>query len=131
MTQYFTVAGGVIDGVRRDREYAYDRASVRPPPRPRGNLDAQCQLGPLLIFGDRVAFFGAGEAALRRQASCSSGRYFAASSIRRLSSSLVSSVAGLLVTIPRTTILSLGHEAERLEPAGALGVVFHEISHRR
>src|SRR5207247_9884045 len=37
--------------------------------------------------------------------SCSSGTYFAASSIRRFSSSLLSSVARLLVTRPKTTLL--------------------------
>jgi len=38
-------------------------------------------------------------------ASCSSGRYFAACSIRRFNSSLLSSIPDLLVTSPSTTTL--------------------------
>ena len=86
------------------------------------------QLRPLLVLGERVALLGRGEAALRRQASCSSGQNFAASSMRRLISSLDSSLPVLVVTRPSTTILPLGNEPQRLEAAGALAVVLHEIA---
>src|SRR6185503_3953599 len=50
-------------------------------------------------------------------ASCSSGRYFAASSMRRFNSSLVSSVPDLLVTSPSTTtLLPLGTNRSGSKP---------------
>ena len=56
------------------------------------------------------------------------GTNFAASSMRRLISSLDSSVPVFEVTRPSTTMLALRHEAQRLEAAGALAVVLHEIA---
>src|SRR6266851_3558723 len=38
------------------------------------NLDTARELGPLLLLGQQVAFLGAGEAALRRQAELLQGR---------------------------------------------------------
>ena len=61
--------------------------------------------------------------------SWSSGAYFAASSRRRLMSSFFSSVAGLGGDeADHHALLALGQEAQRLEPAGALGVVLQEIA---
>ncbi len=55
-------------------------------------------------------------------------RYFAASSMRRLSSSRLSSCAALGGDEAEHDGLALRHEAQRLEAAGALGVVLHEIA---
>ena len=55
--------------------------------------------------------------------------YLVASSMRRLISSFFSSAPLFEVTRPSTTLLlALGEEAQRLEAAGALGVVFEEIA---
>ena len=53
---------------------------------------------------------------------------FAACSMRRLISSRLSSRPDLAGDEAEHHGLALGHEAQRLETAGALGVVFHEIA---
>ena len=61
-------------------------------------------------------------------ASCSSGTNFAASSMRRLMVVLGFELAGLGGDEAEHHDLALRHEPQRLEAAGALGVVFHEIA---
>ena len=58
--------------------------------------------------------------------SCSSGTYFAASSMRRLRSSLLSSSRSLRRDQTEHDLLARRHEAQRLEAAGALVVVLEE-----
>ena len=60
--------------------------------------------------------------------SWSSGAYFVASSMRRLMKSLCSIAAGLRGDQAEHHGLALRQEAQRLEPAGAVGVPFEEIA---
>jgi hypothetical protein len=55
------------------------------------------------------------------------GTNFEAASMRRLRSSFFSSSGNLELTRPRNDALALGRVAQRLEAAGALGVVFEGI----
>src|SRR5215510_10663102 len=90
--------------------------------------DDHFKLRPLLVFRQNIAFLARGEAALRAQ-----GQLVDIDIARGL-------VDTSLDVIPRFQLaalgrhqaehhrLDLGHEAQRLEPAGALSVVFHEIA---
>ena len=69
------------------------------------HLDAQAQLGPLLLLAQQVAFLRGGEAALRAQRKLLQRQVSPAASIRRFSASLLSNSPVLLVTRPSTTSL--------------------------
>src|SRR5215218_6577686 len=74
------------------------------------HLDAEGELGPLLLHRQQVAFFGAGEAALRADGELLQGRV-----ARRLLDAALQFVLGLqlpvlLVTRPSTTVLPLGRK---------------------
>ena len=86
------------------------------------------QLRPLLVLGQRIAFLGRGEAALRRKAELIERR-----ELRRLVDAAQDRVAafelsGLRGDEAEHDGLALGQEAQRLEAAGALGVVLHEVA---
>src|SRR5262245_53895967 len=88
-----------------------------------GDLDAAGELGPLLVLGQQVAFLGAGEAALRREAELLE---------RRELGGLVDAALELVLALERAAlgchdaqhdVLVVRQEAQRFEAAGALGVV--------
>src|SRR6187431_3203391 len=94
-----------------------------------GELDDLAHLGPLLVLGEDIAFLGRGEAALRRQA-----ELLERSELRRFLDALLD-VALVLeraalggYQAEHDLLVTLGQEAQRLEAAGALGVVFQEIA---
>jgi hypothetical protein len=130
--------GGAVIGhqVEKDRsrtlvgyriEVRMDDGSTRTQPQTSARFPppaAACCAG---LHRDVVAVHGAAEkphCGLRH--SWSSGAYFAASSMRRLSASLLSIWPNLVVTRPSTTILPLLEEAQRAEVAGAVVVVLQE-----
>ena len=98
------------------------------PPYLAGDLDDHAQLRPLLILGQRVAFFRAGEAALRRERELIERREFrglvdaAQNRIPRFK------LAGLRRDQPEYDRLAFRQEAQRLEAARALRVVLHEVA---
>src|SRR5208282_5658350 len=98
------------------------------PPHLLRDLADHPQLRPLLLFGEDIAFLGRGEAALRRQA-----ELIDIDELRRLLDAALDLVAafqppGFAGDETEHHGLALGHEAQRLETAGALGVVFHEVA---
>ena len=145
MTQYLAVA--VARGPRRpgqfrsplcgaqptipDRrgKFAYDRANVRPRPRPPARPPRRAPAWPTADPRSACCLPRSRRSRIAATARAAPAADISPpASIRRLSSSLVSSSPVLLVTSPSTTILlPARHEAQRLEPAGAIGVVFHEI----
>src|SRR5262249_14191473 len=85
------------------------------------------QLRPLLVLGQDIAFLARGEAALRGEAELVEIDEF-----RRL----VDAALKRVLLLERAAFggdeaehhhLALGHEAQRLEAAGAVAVVFHEV----
>ena len=105
-------------GVRRRHlpGFAREGRSERLPPHLSCHLDAAPELGPLLVLGQQVALLRAGEAALGRQAELIEGANFAASSMRRLSWSLLSSAPVFEVMTPSTTCLPLGSKRSGSKP---------------
>ena len=100
----------------------------RTSPTLRRHLDDHLQLRPLLVLGQGVALFGRGKAALRRQAQLIERNIF-----RRLVDAALDRVlgfepAGLGGDQAEHDVAVLGHQLQRLEAAGALAVVFHEIA---
>src|SRR4051812_41770959 len=86
------------------------------------------QLGPLLVLGERIAFLGGGETALRRER-----ELFDVDELRRFLDPAQQHVAAFeLAALGGDEAehhgLALRHETQRLEAAGALAVVFHEIA---
>src|SRR6202022_745534 len=109
------------------------RGSARHPRRPHsppdllGDLDYHAELRPLLAFRQCIAFLGRREAALRAQ-----GELLDVDEFRRLldpplDRRLALELAGLRGHQPEDYRLAFGHEAQGLEAAGAIAVVFHEI----
>src|SRR3954470_13298256 len=94
-----------------------------------GELDDHAKLGPLFVLGQDIALLGRGEAALRGEA-----QLIDVDILRRL----VDAPLDVVLLFQRTTLrgdeaehdllLALGHEAQRLETTGAIGVVFQEIA---
>src|SRR5689334_15384426 len=94
-----------------------------------GQFHDHAQLRPLLLFRQHVAFLGGSEAALWRQAKLIEGDV-----ARRL----VDAALDLVLLLQRAALrgdeaehqllLALGKESQRLEAAGAIGVVFKEIA---
>src|SRR5262245_8857787 len=93
------------------------------------NLDDPRQLGPLLLGGEDVAFLGRGETALRREAELIERRIFARFLDPALDRTLVLELAGLGGDEPEHhDLVAFGKRAQRLKPAGTLGVPFEEIA---
>src|SRR5262245_9364261 len=86
------------------------------------------QLRPLLVLGERVAFLARGEAALRREAELIEIDVLARLLDAPLDPVLGFELAGLRRHQPEHYCLALAHAPQRLECAGAVGVVFHEIA---
>src|SRR4029077_15432074 len=92
-------------------------------------LDNHAQLGPLLILGQHVAFFGRGEAALRRQAELIERDKF-----RGFFDALLDVRARLQAARLRRDqaknhdLVALWQKPQRLKSAGAGGVVFEEVT---
>src|SRR5712691_13458351 len=85
------------------------------------------ELRPLLVLAEDIAFLSRGEAALRREAELVERDEF-----RRLVDAALEGVFALEQSLlggheAEHHHLALGHEAQRLEAAGAVAVVFHEI----
>src|SRR5262249_46510099 len=105
-------------------------ASTRSPSAPDflGDLDRHAQLGPLFFLRQHVAFFAGGKAALRAQAQLVEVDEFCGfvdappDRIPRLE------LPGLGGDQPEHHGAVLRYQPQRLEAAGALGVVFHEIA---
>ena len=93
-----------------------------------GDLHDHAELRPLLLLGQHVALLARGKAALRRQAKLIERHEF-----RRLVDAALDLVlgfqrAGLRGDEAEHHLLALRHEAQRLEAAGAVAVVLHEIA---
>src|SRR5713226_4480503 len=94
-----------------------------------GELDHLAHFGPLLFFGQNVAFFGRGKAALRAERELFERREF-----RRLVDAALDRVLALQRAALRgddpdhDVLVALGQEAQRLEAAGPLAVVFEEVA---
>src|SRR6476661_6721210 len=92
-------------------------------------LDNHAQLGPLLILCQHVAFFGRGEAALRRQAELIERDKF-----RGFFDALLDVRTRLQATRLRRDqakhhdLVAFRQKPQRLESAGAVGVVFEEVA---
>ena len=99
------------------------------PPHLMRDLDDLAELRPLRLLGEDVALLGGGEAALRGEAELVERREFGR---------LVDAALDVVFPLERPGLrgdqaeddafVALGQEAERLEAAGALGVVFEEIA---
>src|SRR5262249_61659358 len=92
------------------------------------DLHDEPQLRPLFVVGENIAFFGRGEAALRRQAKLIEVDEFGGLIYAAFDVVLAFKGAALARYEAEHDGLALGHEAQRLEAAGALGIVFHEIA---
>src|SRR5262249_41237697 len=94
-----------------------------------GDLDDHAELRPLLLLGQDIAFLGRGEAALRRQ-----GELVERDVLGRLVDALPDRVLAFELAAlggdeaDHHDLFALRQKAQRLEPAGALGVVFEEIA---
>src|SRR5262245_22251148 len=86
------------------------------------------QLRPLLVLGERVAFLARGEAALRREAELIEIDVLAWLLDAPLDPVVRFELACLRRHQPEHYGLALAHAPQRLERAGAVGVVFHEIA---
>src|SRR5215831_293769 len=94
-----------------------------------GDLDDHLEFGPLLLLGENVALLGGGKAALGRQAQLLERSEFRRLVEPPLDGVLLLQRAALGGDEPhRHALLALGQEAQRLEPARALGVVFQEVA---
>src|ERR1700683_1961027 len=95
-------------------------------------LHDHAQLRPLLLFGQDIAFFGRGEAALRRQAQLIERHVFGGLVDAALDVVFLFQLAGLRGDeAEHKLLLALGEEAQRLEAARAVGIVFEEITIER
>src|SRR5262249_32198782 len=113
-------------GCRRDRrEMAICFASS---PYLSGDFHDHPELCPLLLLGKDIAFLAGGEAALRRQAKLVERHEFGGLVDPPLDLVLALELAALGGDEAEHDELALGHEAQRLEAAGALGVELHEIA---
>src|SRR5262245_50837056 len=92
------------------------------------HLHDRPQLRPLLILGERVAFLARGEAALRGEAKLVEIDELACLLDAPLDPILGFELAGLRRHQSQHHGLALAHAPQRLERAGAVGVVFHEIT---
>src|SRR5215470_1992647 len=94
-----------------------------------GDLDDHAKLRPLLLLGEDIAFLGRGKAALGREAQLLDidvfGRFVDAALDRVL---LLQCAALRGDEAEHHLLLPLGHEPQRPEAAGAVGVVFEEIA---
>src|SRR5262249_41679737 len=99
------------------------------PPHFAGDVDDHPQFRPFLLLGEDIAFLRRGEAALRRQAELLERRKFAR---------FVDAAFDVVLLLQRAALgrdetqhhdlVALGQEAQRLESAGALGIVFEEVT---
>src|SRR4029450_5419990 len=92
-----------------------------------GELHDHAQLRPLLLLGQEIALLGRGEAALRRERELIDIDVFRRLLDPPLELIAALELAGLGGDEPEHDGLALWHEPQRLEPAGARAVVFHEI----
>src|SRR5579864_5423162 len=90
-----------------------------------GHFADHAQLGPLLVLGQDIAFLGRGEAALRRQAELIEVDEFLRLLDAALDRVLGFQRAGLGGDQAEHCEPAFRQPAQRLETAGALGVVFH------
>ena len=94
-----------------------------------GDLDREPQLGPLLFLGEDVAFLGRGKAALRRQRELIQRREFGGLLQPALDVVLFLQLAGLGGDdADHHDLVALRQIAQRLEAAGAVGIIFQEIA---
>src|SRR2546429_1170800 len=93
-----------------------------------GDLDDHAQLLPLLLLGEHVAALGGGETALRRERELLEVDEFRRLVDAALDRVLAFELAGLRGDEAEHHGLALRHEAQRLAAAGALGVVFPEVT---
>src|SRR5262245_29233777 len=93
-----------------------------------GHLDDGAKLRPLLVLGQHIAFFARREAALRAEAQLREVDVLRGLVDAPLDGILRFELAGLGGDQAEHHRAVLRHQAERLEPAGALGVVFHEVA---
>src|SRR5262245_37787097 len=99
------------------------------PPNLVRQLDDHVQLGPLLVLGKHVAFLGGREATLRGQA-----KLFKRDIFGRLLDTLFDIGAGLQPAGLRCDqtqhhdLFALRQEAQRLEAASTIGIVFEEVT---
>ena len=93
------------------------------------DIGDEAQLRPLLVLGEDVALFRRGEAALRRKR-----KLLERDQLRRLHHALPDVAPGLQRARLRRDktehddLVALGQEAQRLEAARAVGIVFEEIA---
>ena len=99
------------------------------PTLPSTDVQDHLHLVPLGLLGQHVAFLGRGKAALRREA-----ELVERDELRRLLDALLDVVLLLQRSgfrgheAEHDLLVALRHEAQRLEAAGPLGVVFEEIA---
>src|SRR5580704_2945438 len=94
-----------------------------------GDLDHHPQLRPLLLLGEHVALFGGSKAALRRETELIEGGELGRLVDAAFDVVLLFQLAGFCRDQPEhNDLVALGQEAQRLETAGARGVVFEEIA---
>src|SRR5262245_372905 len=94
-----------------------------------GELADHAKLRPLLVLGENVALLGRSEAALRRQAELLERREFGGFLDATLYVVLLLQGAALRRDQAENDhLVALGQKSQRLEPAGALGIVFEEIA---
>src|SRR3984957_1534879 len=98
------------------------------PPHLLGDLADHAQLRPLFLFGESIPFLGRGEAALRRQAKLLDIGELGGFLDAPLDRILGFQGAGLGRHQAEHHEAILFQALERLETAGAVGVVFHEIA---
>src|SRR5437016_728928 len=99
------------------------------PPHLVRHIDRELELSPLLFLGKEVAFLGRGEAALRRYRKLLQGYEFGGFFQPPLDVVFVLKLAEFRGDDPDHHDLVAGRqEAQRLEAAGAVGIIFEEIA---
>src|SRR5262245_32764124 len=93
-----------------------------------GDLDDHPKFGPLLVLVQRIAFLAGGKAALRAQTQLIEVNVFCRLVDAPLERILRFELTSLGCHQPEHDDLALVHAAQRLERAGAIGIVFHEIA---
>src|SRR3984957_7001492 len=93
-----------------------------------GDLPDHAQLGPFFVLGQYIAFLGRGEAALRRETKLVEFGELGCFRDAALERVFGFERAGLGRDQAEHRKAALLQALERLEPAGAFGVVFHEIA---
>jgi len=123
---------GALGGPRLNSEDFTDLSTrlaiTRSPPHLARDFDDPLKLRPLRVFRQQVAFLGAREAALRTEAELIELEISCGLLDPPLDLVLRFQSAALGRNQAEHNVLAFGHEAQRLEAAGAVGVVFHEVA---